>query len=367
MSKRFGQQQGGNEGYRIDVRHHCTSAQVAALALHCGICVSRWARRHARSARKGGRRVAKQQLSAELKDRDILQVAETAAKAAGRIIVEKQQAGAAVVKATKSNAADLLTEVDEECEDVIRRIVQEKFPDHDFLGEETADDDSESKLLSENWLWVVDPIDGTTNFVAGQPLSAVSIGIAKAGELRVGVIYDPFRDELFGAMLGEGARLNGQSIQVSRTASLPEAVVASGAPPNPDSAAPCFRAMSRLAPPRTRTIRILGSAAINFAWVACGRLDAWFEPDLNAWDSAAGALLVQEAGGQVTDCVGNPYTLSTRPICASNGPIHKALLKNLAKAGATKLDQGELTASALQRLQGLSVDIDTNGIAAATP
>jgi len=336
-------------------RSHC-SGRVAAVAVHCGIAGAVWARRYGRAAHRGA------SLSSKLQDEEVLRVAESAAKAAGRIIVEKQKAGAAVVKATKSYAADLLTEVDQDCEEVIRRIVMENFPDHDFLGEETAGDDCGSKLLSENWLWVVDPIDGTTNFVHGQPMSAVSIGVANAGELRVGVIFDPFHDELFGATVGGGAKLNGQPIEVSQAASLPEAVVASGAPPNPDSAAPCFRAMSRLAPPVTRSVRILGSAAINFAWVACGRLDAWFEPDLNAWDSAAGALLVQEAGGRVTDCVGDPYTLTTRPVCASNGAVHKPLLKVLAKAGATKLDQGQLNATAAQRLQGLSVDIDTNGL-----
>merc|ERR1711933_77068 len=124
----------------------------------------------------------------------------------------------------------------------------------------------------------------------------------------------------------------------ARVPSLKEAVVASGAPPNPCSSAPCFRAMSLLSPPRSRTVRILGSAAVNFAWVACGRLDAWFEPDLSPWDSAAGALLVREAGGRITDCEGNEYVLGTRPICCSNGKIHDELLAVLREADATKLD-----------------------------
>jgi len=265
-------------------------------------------------------------------------VASEAARAAGRIIAKK--IGAEVVK-TKAFAADLLTEVDGECEEVIRATVRQAFPEHGFLGEETAGtpEATAEQLKVPGWLWVVDPIDGTTNFAAGQPLSAVSIGVSRDGILRVGVIYDPFRDELFSAIVGKGTHLNGKAIRVSQgIKNLEHAVIASGAPPNPKSAAPCFRAMSLLAPPRTRTIRILGSAAVNFAWVACGRLDAWFEPDLNAWDSAAGALLVREAGGRVTDCLGIEYVLGTRPVCASNGAVHAELLGVIAEAGATNLD-----------------------------
>ncbi|CAK9034331.1 unnamed protein product [Durusdinium trenchii] len=263
------------------------------------------------------------------------QVAQHAARAAGHLIREK--VGAEVIR-RKAFAADLLTAVDQQCEEAIQRIVQEHFPSHTFLGEETAEEGAiEALETREGWLWVVDPIDGTTNFASGQPMSAVSIGVAKDGQLRVAVIYEPFRDELFTACAGRGALLNGRRIQVSGAKELKEAVVASGCAPNPKSSAPCLRAMTALAP-QTRTLRILGSAAVNFAWLACGRLDAWFEVDLNSWDSAAGALLVQEAGGMVTDCKGSPYRLSTRPICASNGLLHFDLLEVLAETEATDLD-----------------------------
>ncbi|CAL1137457.1 unnamed protein product [Cladocopium goreaui] len=269
-------------------------------------------------------------------DAKVLEVAEQAARAAGCLI--REQVGAKVIR-RKAFAADLLTAVDQQCEEAIRKIVQDNFPSHAFLGEETAETTGgiEEMQAQEGWLWVVDPIDGTTNFASGQPMSAVSIGVAKDGQLRVGVIYEPFRDELFTAQVERGAFLNGQSIRVSDAKELSEAVVASGCAPNPKSSAPCLRAMTELAP-KTRTLRILGSAAVNFAWLACGRLDAWFEVDLNAWDNAAGALLVQEAGGLVTDCKGSPYTLSTRPICATNGLIHFELLEILAKTKATELD-----------------------------
>jgi len=304
------------------------SSAVLMLSAWLSCC---FARRH----RKFQRRSASISRCAQIKD--VLTVAEVAARAAGKIMAQK--VGAEVIQ-TKGYAADLLTAVDTECEKVIREVVHVRYPDHNFLGEESAgsSDAMDAVLALPGWLWVVDPIDGTTNFVAGQPLSAVSVGVAHDGVLRAGVIYDPYHDEMFSGATGMGAMLNGKSMCVSTAQQLGEAVVASGAPPNPRSAAPCFRAMSLLSPPATRTVRILGSAAINFAWVACGRLDAWFEPDLNPWDSAAGAVLVQEAGGQVTDCKGVPYKLGTRPICASNGRFHKELLSVLETANATCLD-----------------------------
>ncbi|CAJ1371025.1 unnamed protein product [Effrenium voratum] len=262
------------------------------------------------------------------------EVAEEAARAAGALIVER--VGAEVLR-SKAFESDLVTEVDQCCEEVIREIVQKHLPGHAFLGEESAGSSMESLLNTEGWLWVVDPLDGTTNFASGQPMSAVSICAARHGQPRAAAIYEPFRDELFTARSTRGAFLNGEIICVSGTPRLAEAVVASGCAPDPRSSAACFRAMAHLAP-KTRTVRILGSAAINFAWLACGRLDGWFEVDLNCWDTAAGVLLVQEAGGIVTDCLGNDYTLKTRPVCASNGHIHFDLLEELADANVTGLD-----------------------------
>lgn len=307
------------------------AAHGAAAALAAGV-----SRARRRAPRRQGRRSSRAPASGAAA-LEVLRVAEAAARAAGAVIVEK--VGAQVLR-TKAHAADLLTAVDAECEDIIRGTVLRAFPGDAFLGEESVGSpEALAELLGEDRLWVVDPIDGTTNFVAGQPMSAVSIGVARGGELVAGVIYDPFRDELFAAAAGAGATLNGVRIAVARTDFLRDAVVASGAPPNPRSAAPCFRAMSALAPPRTRTVRLLGSAAINFAWVACGRLDAWFEPDLNVWDSAAGALLVREAGGRVTDCEGAEYALGMRPVCASNGRVHDELLDELRMARAMGLDE----------------------------
>eukprot|EP00466_Bigelowiella_natans_P013175 jgi/Bigna1/72615/fgenesh1_pg.20_\ len=262
-----------------------------------------------------------------------------AAKEAGELI--RQRLGADVIevvtyKLTKLNAMDLLTEVDGKCQEIIEKIILEAYPAHGFLGE-------------EKWLWIVDPIDGTTNFASGMPLVGTIIGLAHKGKMVLGVIYDPFNDELFEAILGNGAFVNGKRMQVSDAASLSRSVVYTGSPPNPRSIAPTLRSVHALMP-RARTIRMLGTAALMLAWVAAGRAGAYYEPDLNAWDSilhldavfenhqAAGVLMVKEAGGQVTDLEGNDWTLSTRPLCATNGKIHEELLEITRSVECTGLD-----------------------------
>lgn len=158
-----------------------------------------------------------------------------------------------------------------------------------------------------------------------------SVAVAYRGAVVIGVIYDPHRDELFTAQQGHGATLNGVPITVGTQADLGEAIVAMGSPPAPTSLAMSLRALPVLMP-HVRTIRMLGSAALMLAWVANGRCTAYWEYDLSCWDLAAGVLLIQEAGGTVTDLTGRPYTLRTRKLCASNGPIHTAVLASLAKA-----------------------------------
>ncbi|CAM9955440.1 unnamed protein product, partial [Hapterophycus canaliculatus] len=152
-----------------------------------------------------------------------------------------------------------------------------------------------------------------------------------------GCIYDPFRDELFTATRGNGAFLNGMKIQVGDQATIGEATVACGSPPGVLALGPCVRGMAALAP-HVRTTRMLGSAAIMLAWVACGRLTCYWEPDLNSWDIAAGALLIQEAGGEMTDILGSPYSLSTRAIIGSNKLVHEHIREVLVGAEATRPD-----------------------------
>jgi myo-inositol-1(or 4)-monophosphatase len=169
------------------------------------------------------------------------------------------------------------------------------------------------------------------------PLSAVSIGVARRGELVVGVIVDPFRDEVFSAALGKGAFMNGEAIRVGEESDIGDAVIAAGSPPNMRSITPSIRGVSALMP-KCRTIRMIGSAALHFAWIANGRLTAYWEADLNSWDTAAGAVLVREAGGQITDLRGDAFGLTTRPVLASNGRTHAAILAVLTEAQVFGLD-----------------------------
>lgn len=160
------------------------------------------------------------------------------------------------------------------------------------------------------------------------PLSGVIISYASKGKVQLGIIYDPYRDEMFTAWRGHGAFLNDKKISCCRTDSLKASVVSTGSPPNFKSLEACLRATNLLSP-QVRTMRMLGSAATMLSWVACGRLTAYFEADLNVWDLAAGALLINEAGGKVTDVWGKEFELSTRNLVASNGCIHDSLLSQL--------------------------------------
>jgi myo-inositol-1(or 4)-monophosphatase len=277
----------------------------------------------------------------------IVHTATRAGRAASKIIAAKVGAD---VLASKSNARDLLTAVDAECERVIAACVAADHPTHAFLGEESVPAgakasaealDAAMAASSAEFLWIVDPIDGTTNFVQSLPLVGVSIGVAHRaadGEwaLVAGVVCDPFKDEVFAATAGGGATLDGAPIRVGDEV-LAEAVVATGFAPNDASLRPMVRGIAAVGS-RARTVRMLGSAAIMLAWVACGRLSAYFEADLNAWDTAAGVLLVREAGGVVTDLRGEPFRISTRPLLASNAAAHAALRDTLADANVTGLD-----------------------------
>ena len=223
------------------------------------------------------------------------------------------------------------------CYQVIRETVLESFPEHGFLGEEDVPpgrDASAAALDAKlddddaSWLWIVDPIDGTTNFVNGMPLCMPSVAATYKGQVVVGVIYDCHRDELFTAIRGGGAFMNGEPISVGQQETIDDAIVAMGSPPGVESIEMSLKGIAALMP-RVRTIRMLGSAAIMLAWVANGRLTCYWEYDLSSWDIAAGALLVTEAGGRFSDLTGNDYTLRTRKICASNAKVHDEVLATL--------------------------------------
>ena len=215
-----------------------------------------------------------------------------------------------------------VTEADLAAEKVIMDIIHESFPDHFILSEEAG----EIKMDSE-YKWIIDPIDGTINFAHGVPICCVSIGLEKAGEMIMGAVYNPFLNELFFAQRGFGATLNDKKIQVSRQPDLNKANLVTGFPytylNTPNGPLDVFSTLIRKGIP----VRRLGSAAIDLCWVAAGRFDGFYEHKLQAWDSAAGFLIVEEAGGKVTDFSGNPYSPYQPHLIASNGLIHGAMLK----------------------------------------
>jgi myo-inositol-1(or 4)-monophosphatase len=222
--------------------------------------------------------------------------------------------------------ADLVTAADRAAELLIRDRIREQWPTHDVLGEEQGLSDQGSE-----YRWYVDPLDGTTNFAHGYPVFCVSIALERQareqkGERIAAVIYDPTRDELFSAEPGRGARLNGETIQVSKTAALKESLLATGFPSHKRHKNPNIYFYHQITL-RTHGVRRAGSAALDLCNVACGNFDGFWEFNLNPWDTAAGVLIVEEAGGKVTRFDGSPFELNSRETVATNGLIHEALLR----------------------------------------
>jgi myo-inositol-1(or 4)-monophosphatase len=187
----------------------------------------------------------------------------------------------------EKSARDLVTDADLASQRAIEKVIRSEFPEHGFLGEENPD----SSQLELPYCWVVDPLDGTTNYVHGFPFYAVSVAVAHEGQLAAGVVIDPLANECFTAARGLGSHLNGKHIAVSKTTQLNHALVAVSFPPDPQSDSPDIQAFLRISP-ECQAVRRTGSAAINLAYVACGRLDAHWAYSIHSWDSAAGVLLV---------------------------------------------------------------------------
>jgi myo-inositol-1(or 4)-monophosphatase len=220
---------------------------------------------------------------------------------------------------------DLVTVADRETEKLIVERIRGFWPKHDITGEEGTRTSSGS-----DYRWYIDPLDGTTNFAHGYPVFCVSIAVedAKAGERVAGVVYDPTRDELFSAEKGNGAELNGKKIRVSKTPKLSEALVATGFPSFKRHKNPNIHFYHQLTL-RSHGVRRAGSAAMDLAYTACGRYDAYWEFNLNPWDTAAGVLLVQEAGGRVTGFWDDPFDIASKEVAASNSVLHPELLKEM--------------------------------------
>jgi myo-inositol-1(or 4)-monophosphatase len=221
---------------------------------------------------------------------------------------------------------DLVTEADRASEKFIVERLQARWPEHGIVGEEGTRSEADAE-----YRWYVDPLDGTTNFAHGYPVFCVSIALVRRdGQLEAGVLYDPTRDEMFSAERGDGATLNGKKLQVSKTTRLAESLLGTGFPSHKRHKNPNIHFYHQLTL-RSHGVRRAGSAALDLANVASGRYDGYWEFNLNPWDTAAGVLLVQEAGGTVTRFDGTPFRLDSREVLASNGLIHEELIHNFAE------------------------------------
>jgi myo-inositol-1(or 4)-monophosphatase len=252
-----------------------------------------------------------------------LQVAVAAARAAGRILKERaDRIGTIQYK----GEIDPVTEVDLLCEQEVIGRIQKAFPDHAFLAEESG-----ATAGDADHLWIIDPLDGTVNYAHGYPCYCVSIGYQRKGEVVAGVVYNPCLDELFVAGKGQGATLNGQPIAVSTTTDLKQSLLATGFPydinESEDNNLDHFQNFITAC----QAIRRPGSAAMDLCYTAMGRFEGFWELKLHPWDYAAGWLMIEEAGGQVTRFDGSPFQMGDRSILASNGHIHEAMVDVLMK------------------------------------
>lgn len=224
---------------------------------------------------------------------------------------------------------NLVTDVDIACQEKIISMIKERFPDDDIISEEKA-----NRFEGDNNRWIIDPIDGTTNYAHGYPFFCTSIAYEKKGKVVAGVVYNPIMNELFFAARGKGAYLNGNRIKVSSVAKMKKSLLSTGFPydiaTNPDNNINHFVRFLYEA----QAVRRDGSAALNLSYVACGRFDGFWELHLNPWDLAAGVLIAEEAGGVITNLQGGTFNIYDGAVLASNGLIHKAMVRVIEKGGA---------------------------------
>jgi myo-inositol-1(or 4)-monophosphatase len=255
-----------------------------------------------------------------------LATAVEAAISAGRV---QRQHFRTHVRIDKKGPIDLVTAADLQVEREFRQLIAERFPSHVVLGEEQGG----SEETASRFRWIIDPIDGTTNYAHGLALFCSSIALEIDGELTVGAVYDPMAEELFTAERGVGAWLNGAPIRVTACDRLVDALLVTGFPYTVREQRQKLVDVFAVFLGEAQGVRRLGSAALDLCYVAAGRFDAFWEDRLHAWDMAAGALIVQEAGGRVTDYADAPVDMFRGQIVASNGPLHPAMLEAISKAG----------------------------------
>ncbi len=253
----------------------------------------------------------------------MLNIAVRAARAASSII-QRNTEGRGDLKISKKSDNDFVTEVDRQAEATIISTIKESYPDHAFMAEESGESGD-----NEN-VWIIDPLDGTTNFLHGFPQYAISIALQQKGVLTQAVVYDPTRNELFTASKGGGAMLNNQRIRVAHRKNLQGALIGTGFPFKQQERLDLYLDTFRAIFPMTAGIRRPGSAALDLAYVACGRLDGFWEFGLCPWDIAAGVLLIQEAGGTVIDMTGSDQYLESGDVIVGNINLYTAIHKELA-------------------------------------
>ncbi len=255
-----------------------------------------------------------------------LQLATAAAKEAGRIQIVHFGHSHSVQYKGEFNP---VTEIDRLCEGAIVEMISEAFPDHDILTEE-----SPFKEKGSSWRWIIDPIDGTTNYLHGFPCFSVSIGLEVEGEVKLGVVYVPPLNELFHTEKGKGTFLNGERVFVSRVEKLDKSLICTGFPYDVRENADFYLGYFRQFITKSFAVRRPGSAAIDLSYLAAGRFDGFWEFKLHPWDVSAASLMITEAGGKVTDLRGGSYSIYSKEILASNGLIHEEMLQAIREIDA---------------------------------
>lgn len=253
----------------------------------------------------------------------MLNFATQTARDAGRLLVDRL---GRAIQISKKGDIDLVTEADLAAERLIIERIRSYYPRHAILAEESGPSESAISLPGRSeWKWIVDPLDGTTNYAHGYPCFCVSIALEREGRLEIGVVYDPTRDEMFAAERGAGATLNDRPIHVSSVQELNQGMLCTGFPYDVRERRDFARYFTQFTM-KAQAVRRDGSAALDLAYVACGRFDGFWEDGLNPWDVAAGVVLIEEARGQVTDFTGGPLDIYTPKVVATNGLLHEQML-----------------------------------------
>lgn len=252
----------------------------------------------------------------------MINIATRAARSAGRILIRYYEHTESL-RVDEKSRNDFVSEVDRQAEQTIIQELRSKYPDHSFLGEESG------AHKGNSYEWVIDPLDGTTNYLHGVPQFSISIALKYKGQLEHGLVYDPLREEMFTASRGGGAKLNDRKLRVSQRTGLTGALLGTGIPFRDQRHLKAYLGMLETLIEDTSGIRRPGSAALDLAYVAAGRTDGFWELGLAEWDFAAGALLVREAGGVVTDLSGGDRFLDTGNVIAGGLKVHNAILRRI--------------------------------------